>query len=97
MVLWRVSKVPETNARIVKWSDGSESLVLGDKVVDIRKKDMSQEHQVLFDFGKGETGMDAVETFDSRTFLQELSKTNQFMGDRSIICMNVLLRGMVMG
>ena len=56
--------------RMVKWSDGSESLVLGNKVVDIRKKDMTQEHQCLFNFGQADTGMDAVETFDSRMILQ---------------------------
>lgn len=73
-------KVPETNARMVKWSDGSESLVLGNKVVDIRKKDMTQEHQCLFNFGQADTGMDAVETFDSRMILQlsDASSKNPF-------------------
>ena len=69
--------VPETNARLVKWSDGTESLVLGDKVVDVRKKDMSNEFQALFSFGP--TGLDAVDMFDSRMSLQVPSSKEALM------------------
>lgn len=38
----------ESNARYVKWSDGSESIVLGDEVLDIDRKDHGKSHTYLY-------------------------------------------------
>jgi hypothetical protein len=40
--------VTESNARLVRWSDGSASLVLGDEVYDVVKNAMSDRTAHLF-------------------------------------------------
>ncbi|KAJ3193693.1 hypothetical protein HK101_004357 [Irineochytrium annulatum] len=37
----------ESNARLLKWSDGSHSLLLGDELFGVSFKDMGQDHQYL--------------------------------------------------
>lgn len=38
----------ESNARFVRWSDGSLQLLLGDEVLDTTEQDMSMDHHYLF-------------------------------------------------
>ena len=53
-IRWRRGKdeegneVKESNARVVKWSDGSMSLLLGAEVFDIHKTKIDGEHNHLF-------------------------------------------------
>ena len=38
----------ESNARLVRWSDGSVTLSVGDEVMDVREIDISNDHSFLF-------------------------------------------------
>lgn len=38
----------ESNARFVRWSDGSLQLLLGDEVLDTTEQDMAMDHHYLF-------------------------------------------------
>ena len=42
------NEVKESNARVVKWSDGTMSLLLGGEVFDIHKTKIDGEHNHLF-------------------------------------------------
>lgn len=43
----------QSNARIVKWSDGSTQLLLGEEVLDVQEMDISKDHSYLFVRHKG--------------------------------------------
>lgn len=53
-IRWRTAKnekgktVYESNARMVKWSDGSFSLHLGDEIFDVHKMDVTSDYNHLF-------------------------------------------------
>ncbi len=53
-IRWRYSideagnEVRESNARIVRWTDGSMSLYLGGEIFDINKQTLSGEYSHLF-------------------------------------------------
>ena len=38
----------ESNARFVRWSDGSRQLLLGDEVLDVAEQDVAGDHHYLF-------------------------------------------------
>ncbi|KAL6037693.1 hypothetical protein STEG23_005962 [Scotinomys teguina] len=69
-IRWRVGqdeagyKVKESNARIVKWSDGSMSLHLGSEVFDVYKVPLQDNHNQLFI--REETGLRGQAIFKSR-------------------------------
>lgn len=42
------SRAPESNARYVKWSDGSEQIFLGDEVLNVTKQDISRDRAYLY-------------------------------------------------
>ena len=54
VIRWRVRKnadgtdVKESNARFVRWSDGSLQLLLGNEVLDVQQQDISQSSLYLF-------------------------------------------------
>ncbi len=53
-IRWRNAKddegndIKESNARVVRWSDGTMSLLLGAEVFDIHKTKIDGEHNHLF-------------------------------------------------
>lgn len=53
-IRWRHAKddegadIKESNARVVRWSDGTMSLLLGAEVFDIHKTKIDGEHNHLF-------------------------------------------------
>ncbi|TGZ65684.1 hypothetical protein CRM22_005737 [Opisthorchis felineus] len=68
-IRWRVAKndagdvVHESNARIVRWSDGSLSLHLGDEIFDIHKVDIHADYNYLFiREGSGLQGQSSLRT-----------------------------------
>lgn len=68
-IRWRISKIPdgdmvhESNARIVRWSDGSLSLHLGDEIFDIHKVDIQSDFNYLFiREGSGLQGQSSLKT-----------------------------------
>ncbi|XP_052586174.1 RNA polymerase-associated protein LEO1-like [Peromyscus californicus insignis] len=69
-IRWRVGRdeegcrVKESNARIVKWSDGSMSLHLGSEVFDIYKAPLQDNHNQLFI--REDTGLRGQAIFKSR-------------------------------
>jgi RNA polymerase-associated protein LEO1 len=40
--------IRESNARLIRWSDGSESLQLGDEMLDVARQDISHDHAYLY-------------------------------------------------
>jgi len=54
MIRWRYKedahgqRVPESNAKMVKWSDGSMMLMLGDEYIDVAAQDITANQQYLF-------------------------------------------------
>ncbi|VDQ17112.1 unnamed protein product [Trichobilharzia regenti] len=55
--------VHESNARIVRWSDGSLSLHLGDEIFDIHKVDIQSDYNYLFiREGSGLQGQTSLKT-----------------------------------
>ena len=38
----------ESNARFVRWSDGSRQLLLGDEVLDVAEQDVASDQHYLF-------------------------------------------------
>ncbi|XFF81611.1 hypothetical protein AB1E18_007830 [Capra hircus] len=69
-IRWRIRrnkdgiKIKESNARIVKWSDGSLSLHLGNEVFDIYKATMQANHNHLFI--REDTGLQGQAVFKSK-------------------------------
>ncbi|XP_012783347.2 RNA polymerase-associated protein LEO1-like [Ochotona princeps] len=69
-IRWRMrrdeegKKVKESNARVVKWSDGSMSLHLGNEVFDIHKATLQDNHSHLFI--RGDTGLLGQAVFKSK-------------------------------
>ncbi|KAI4583235.1 hypothetical protein MJG53_008448 [Ovis ammon polii x Ovis aries] len=69
-IRWRIRrnkdgiKIKESNARIVKWSDGSLSLHLGNEVFDIYKAPMQANHNHLFI--REDTGLQGQAVFKSK-------------------------------
>ncbi|CAH8481562.1 unnamed protein product [Schistosoma margrebowiei] len=68
-IRWRIGKTPdgemihESNARIVRWSDGSLSLHLGDEIFDIHKVDIQSDYNYLFiREGSGLQGQSSLKT-----------------------------------
>ncbi|CAH8459725.1 unnamed protein product [Heterobilharzia americana] len=68
-IRWRIEKTPdgemvhESNARIVRWSDGSLSLHLGDEIFDIHKVDIQSDYNYLFiREGSGLQGQTSLKT-----------------------------------
>ncbi|CAH8834394.1 unnamed protein product [Trichobilharzia szidati] len=68
-IRWRIGKTPdgemvhESNARIVRWSDGSLSLHLGDEIFDIHKVDIQSDYNYLFiREGSGLQGQTSLKT-----------------------------------
>ncbi|CAL8103431.1 unnamed protein product [Calicophoron daubneyi] len=68
-IRWRMVKTPEgdvtheSNARIVRWSDGSLSLHLGDEIFDIHKVDIHSDYNYLFiREGSGLQGQSSLRT-----------------------------------
>ncbi|KAK4473616.1 hypothetical protein MN116_002968 [Schistosoma mekongi] len=68
-IRWRIGKtadgemVHESNARIVRWSDGSLSLHLGDEIFDIHKVDIQSDYNYLFiREGSGLQGQSSLKT-----------------------------------
>ncbi|CAH8462135.1 unnamed protein product [Schistosoma turkestanicum] len=68
-IRWRIGKtadgemVHESNARIVRWSDGSLSLHLGDEIFDIHKVDIHSDYNYLFiREGSGLQGQSSLKT-----------------------------------
>eukprot|EP00041_Stephanoeca_diplocostata_P021555 m.503599 g.503599 ORF g.503599 m.503599 type:complete len:467 (+) comp21851_c0_seq1:118-1518(+) len=67
----------ESNANIVRWSDGSETLVLGNQVVGVLRKDIRSENNCLFlvrDDGLNR----AVATIDSKITFKPTSTKSDF-------------------
>eukprot|EP00040_Diaphanoeca_grandis_P022357 m.119879 g.119879 ORF g.119879 m.119879 type:complete len:432 (+) comp28772_c0_seq1:148-1443(+) len=69
----------ESNANIVKWSDGTESLVIGDQLVQYKRDDNKEKHSGIYTIEKAvyadeeeEAGdaMIAVATLDQKVHLQ---------------------------
>eukprot|EP00197_Chlamydomonas_leiostraca_P004537 CAMPEP_0202862208 /NCGR_PEP_ID=MMETSP1391-20130828/3333_1 /ASSEMBLY_ACC=CAM_ASM_000867 /TAXON_ID=1034604 /ORGANISM="Chlamydomonas leiostraca, Strain SAG 11-49" /LENGTH=447 /DNA_ID=CAMNT_0049541713 /DNA_START=90 /DNA_END=1433 /DNA_ORIENTATION=- len=54
VIRWRMRRLPdgrevrESNARFVRWEDGSLQLLLGDEVLDVAEQDISHNNQYLF-------------------------------------------------
>lgn len=54
VIRWRMRRLPdgrevrESNARFVRWEDGSMQLLLGDEVLDVAEQDISHNNQYLF-------------------------------------------------
>jgi len=71
--------IRESNARYVKWSDGTHSVVLGKNVADARSKDMAGEHNCLFQLA--DAGINAVEVFEKRMKLVPATLTSSFHKD----------------
>ncbi|CAI9176928.1 unnamed protein product [Rangifer tarandus platyrhynchus] len=69
-IRWRIcrdkdgNKIKESNARIVKWSDGSLSLHLGNEVFDVYKAPMQANHNHLFI--REDTGLQGQAVFKSK-------------------------------
>ncbi|XP_040824384.1 RNA polymerase-associated protein LEO1-like [Ochotona curzoniae] len=69
-IRWRIRrdeegrKIKESNARVVKWSDGSMSLHLGNEVFDIHKATVQDNHSHLFI--RGDTGLLGQAVFKSK-------------------------------
>ncbi|XP_055293354.1 RNA polymerase-associated protein LEO1-like [Moschus berezovskii] len=69
-IRWRMhrdkdgNKIKESNARIVKWSDGSLSLHLGNEVFDVYKAPMQANHNHLFI--REDTGLQGQAVFKSK-------------------------------
>lgn len=68
-IRWRIGKTPdgepvhESNSRIVRWSDGSLSLHLGDEIFDIHKVDIHSDYNYLFiREGSGLQGQSSLRT-----------------------------------
>ncbi|THD24934.1 putative RNA polymerase-associated protein LEO1 [Fasciola hepatica] len=68
-IRWRYGRTPEgelvheSNARIVRWSDGSLSLHLGDEIFDIHKVDIQSDYNYLFiREGSGLQGQSSLRT-----------------------------------
>lgn len=68
-IRWRYGRTPEgelvheSNARIVRWSDGSLSLHLGDEIFDIHKVDIQSDFNYLFiREGSGLQGQSSLRT-----------------------------------
>ncbi|KAA3672687.1 RNA polymerase-associated protein LEO1 [Paragonimus westermani] len=68
-IRWRFGKTPdgelvhESNSRIVRWSDGSLSLHLGDEIFDIHKVDIHSDYNYLFiREGSGLQGQSSLRT-----------------------------------
>ena len=47
-ILWSGHPIKESNARIVKWSDGSYSLHLGNEIFDVHKQPLQSDFNHLF-------------------------------------------------
>ncbi|XP_062062630.1 RNA polymerase-associated protein LEO1-like [Lepus europaeus] len=69
-IRWRIrrdeegNEIRESNARIVKWSDGSMSLHLGNEVFEIHKELLQDNHNHLF--VRGDTGLLGKAVFKSK-------------------------------
>nr|XP_012618918.1 RNA polymerase-associated protein LEO1-like isoform X3 [Microcebus murinus] len=69
-IRWRVrrdeegNKIKESNARIVKWSDGSMSLHLGNEVFDVYRAPLQGNHDHLF--VREDTGLQGQAVFKSK-------------------------------
>ncbi|XP_049980415.1 RNA polymerase-associated protein LEO1-like [Alexandromys fortis] len=69
-IRWRIRrdeegyKIKESNARIVKWSDGSMSLHLGSEVFDVHKAPLQDNHNQLFI--REDTGLRGQAIFKSK-------------------------------
>ncbi|KAL6757238.1 Leo1-like protein-domain-containing protein [Haematococcus lacustris] len=54
VIRWRIRQLPdgrqvrESNARFVRWEDGSMQLLLGDEVLDLPERDITDTNQYLF-------------------------------------------------
>lgn len=48
VVCCRDGDVRESNARYIQWEDGSESIMLGDEILNIDRKDHSRAHTYLY-------------------------------------------------
>ncbi|XP_027409803.1 RNA polymerase-associated protein LEO1-like isoform X2 [Bos indicus x Bos taurus] len=74
-IRWRIrrdkdgNKIKESNARIVKWSDGSLSLHLGNEVFDVYKAPMQATHNHLF--VRDDTGLQGQAVFKSKLTFRE--------------------------
>jgi len=68
----------ESNANVVQWSDGSESLVIGDQLVQYKRDDNKEKHSGIYIIEKVEgedeetagDAMNAVATLDEKVHLQ---------------------------
>ncbi|KAF5925418.1 hypothetical protein HPG69_001864 [Diceros bicornis minor] len=69
-IRWRMrqdeegNKIKESNARVVKWSDGSLSLHLGSEVFDVYKAPLQDNHSHLF--VREDTGLQGQAVFKSK-------------------------------
>ncbi len=54
VVRWRYimdkhgQRVPESNARMVRWDDGSWTMMLGDEALDVSHQDITANQQYLY-------------------------------------------------
>lgn len=67
----------ESNANIVRWSDGSETLMLGDQVVGVMRKDIRSENNCLF-VVRDDIVNRAVATIDSKITFKPTSTKSDF-------------------
>ncbi|VDP86207.1 unnamed protein product [Echinostoma caproni] len=80
-IRWRYGQTPEgelvheSNARIVRWSDGSLSLHLGDEIFDIHKVDIHSDYNYLF-IREG-SGLQEVSTVYSESESESLSDISE--------------------
>ncbi|KAJ9532222.1 hypothetical protein QJQ45_003872 [Haematococcus lacustris] len=60
VIRWRIRQLPdgrqvrESNARFVRWEDGSMQLLLGDEVLDLPERDITDTNQYLFSLTGGQ-------------------------------------------
>lgn len=82
---------PQTNAHIVKWSDGTQSIVVGDTVLNCPQKDVKKEHNYLYQsVGQFLMGHKLIEhrllvepPANSATHTQVIKKLNSALGART--------------
>ncbi|XP_007194944.1 RNA polymerase-associated protein LEO1-like isoform X1 [Balaenoptera acutorostrata] len=81
-IRWRIrrdkegNEIKESNARIVKWSDGSLSLHLGNEVFDVYKAPMQGNHNHLFI--REDTGLQGQAIFKSKLTFSCCPSGSQF-------------------
>ena len=80
MIRWRVNAETgkrESNARFVKWSDGSMSLVVGGEMFQIESKDISHDNQVLFNLHPADGLMVAEQKIKETVTFQPFSTSSR--------------------